>query len=83
MESIDQKYSIEAVNNVTGVKHTSQDAVLFLAHDPIFLKRGLPAYIVGCREKKCSKEFIKVLVGLKKRIEHYQKEHKDEVKLPD
>lgn len=83
MERVDQKYGISAVNVVTGKSHNEFDSCLFLAHDPIFLKKALPAYLEGCKVKKCSKDQINRVKELIERVKQYQKEHPEEVKLPD
>jgi len=83
LNRVDSKFNIAAHNMITGEEHDSLDSVLFLARDRCFLKYALPAYIKGCKESKCSKEFMQRIRELRQRITRYQKDNKLKVKIPD
>jgi hypothetical protein len=78
--NIDRKYSIDAVNPVSGKRHTEKDSVLFLAKDEAFLKYALPAYLKGCEELGSNPEHLESIKLLTGRVGVFQE---TESKTPD
>lgn len=82
MENIDRKFSFNATHNTKGTVHTEEDSVLFLAKDKL-LPDLLGRYEHLCTINGVGSDQIIGVRLLRARVEEYQKNNPEIVKLPD
>jgi hypothetical protein len=82
MEAIDRKFEFEGRCTEHDHIYTHFEGVLFLAKDRAFLA-VLPDYRRRCEELGVGSEQLQGIDLLIQRVERYQREHPDKVKIPD
>lgn len=76
--SIDKKFKILAVNQITGSVHTDETALLLCAKDKA-TPAALRAYLDKCIELGAGENQVKSVMLLLKRVENYQRSNTTKV----
>ncbi len=82
LKAIDRKFIIHAQSRRSKKIYNEQSGVLFLARDKAFLLT-LPDYLKRCNELGADAAQIASVKLLIERVQKYQNDHPDEVKVPD
>lgn len=81
-EPIDRKFTFNAMCCEHGHEHSHMDSMVFLAKDKA-LPMTLMYYMNRCQELGASTEQLRCIELLIERVEQYQAEHPDKVKVAD